>query len=63
MDHSRGSMLWIRPDGSLHHVNDYACRKLGYSKEELLSMTIYDINPNITEMAWSSRMAACSGFG
>jgi PAS domain S-box-containing protein len=55
IDHSRGSMLWIGSDGSLLHVNDYACRKLGYSKEELLSMTIRDINPNITKKIWSSR--------
>lgn len=30
------------------YVNDEACKSLGYSRDELLSMTVYDIDPNIT---------------
>lgn len=30
------------------YVNDEACKSLGYSREQLLSMTVYDIDPNIT---------------
>src|SRR6266852_5902522 len=30
-------------------VNEKACVELGYSREELLSMTVYDIDPNIDE--------------
>jgi PAS domain S-box-containing protein len=30
-------------------VNDTACRTLGYSRDELLSMTAYDINPTLTK--------------
>lgn len=29
-------------------VNDVACKRLGYSREELLSMTIYDTTPGLT---------------
>jgi PAS domain S-box-containing protein len=29
-------------------VNEFACRSLGYSREELLSMSIFDIDPVIT---------------
>ncbi len=37
--------FWMTEDGSLIYVNDAACSKLGYSKEELLTMSISDIGP------------------
>ncbi len=36
-------------DGKLLEVNQYACDSLGYSREELLSLTIKDIDPNVSE--------------
>ena len=30
-------------------VNEKACQDLGYSREELLAMTVFDINPNLNE--------------
>src|SRR5580658_4829538 len=30
-------------------VNEKACKDLGYSREELLAMTVFDINPNLDE--------------
>ncbi|HEY3973198.1 MAG TPA: sigma 54-interacting transcriptional regulator [Candidatus Sulfotelmatobacter sp.] len=30
-------------------VNEKACQDLGYSREELLAMTIFDVNPNLDE--------------
>ncbi|HTW58627.1 MAG TPA: PAS domain S-box protein [Terriglobales bacterium] len=30
-------------------VNDRACKDLGYTREELLSMTVFDINPGLDE--------------
>ena len=38
-------------------VNDRACLNLGYTREELLSMTVYDINPELDPTA-GARMAA-----
>jgi PAS domain S-box-containing protein len=34
-------------DNGIIDVNESACKTLGYSKEELLKMTISDINPNV----------------
>ncbi len=45
-------------------VNEKSCRDLGYSREELLSMTVFDIDPEVTEsvhMAALQRLAE-SGF-
>ncbi|WP_224981659.1 hybrid sensor histidine kinase/response regulator [Geomonas agri] len=39
------SIFWAAPDGRLVDVNEAACRKLGYSRDELLGMTIPDIDP------------------
>jgi PAS domain S-box-containing protein len=39
------SIFWINPDGNFIYVNDTACKKLGYSREELLEMNVADIDP------------------
>jgi PAS domain S-box-containing protein len=45
-------------------VNERACIRLGYSREELLSMTIFDIDPSIDEslVARLGQQLAESGF-
>ncbi|MBU5614181.1 hybrid sensor histidine kinase/response regulator [Geomonas azotofigens] len=39
------AIFWAAPDGRLVDVNEAACRKLGYSRDELLGMTVPDIDP------------------
>ena len=41
------SAFWIGRDGRLLIVNERASKCLGYSRDELLSKTIHDIDPNI----------------
>jgi PAS domain S-box-containing protein len=45
VDHSSSQAFWTTPEGRIFYVNDAACRTLGYSREELLVMTISDIDP------------------
>jgi PAS domain S-box-containing protein len=52
IDHAPEDILWLRPDGTLFYVNDAACMSLGYTREELLSMTVHDINPDFPKEAW-----------
>ncbi|MBU1055564.1 MAG: PAS domain S-box protein [Proteobacteria bacterium] len=40
---------WIDSDMQILYVNDSACKALGYSREELLTMSIADIDPNYSE--------------
>lgn len=45
-------IIWVGPQAQIHKVNSAACKYLGYSEEELLSMTIHDINPNYQTYNW-----------
>ncbi|MBN2071190.1 MAG: sigma 54-interacting transcriptional regulator [Candidatus Krumholzibacteriota bacterium] len=47
VDLAGDEIYWIRPDMTLGFANDQACRFLGYSRDELLKMSITDINPGI----------------
>jgi PAS domain S-box-containing protein len=40
------------PDGRVVFANDRACKSLGYTMEELCSMTVFDFDPNFTKRTW-----------
>ncbi|HSV26448.1 MAG TPA: PAS domain S-box protein [Sedimentisphaerales bacterium] len=52
LDRSRDAVFWILPDGRLYYVNDAACTSLGYTREELLSMNILDIDAVMKPSEW-----------
>ncbi len=39
------AIFWVNSEGEILYVNDTASKMLGYSKEELTSMKVSDINP------------------
>ena len=47
IDRSGDAAFWMGPDDQFIYVNEATCRSLGYSREELLQMTIYDIDPGL----------------
>ncbi len=46
VDHVGESAYWMESDGKLVYVNHAACQELGYSREELLTKSVLDIDPN-----------------
>ncbi|MFZ2644432.1 MAG: PAS domain S-box protein [Verrucomicrobiia bacterium] len=52
MDRASDAVFWIAPDARLLYVNEAACRNLGYSRDELLAMSVPDIDPNYQADAW-----------
>ncbi|NGZ28939.1 MAG: GAF domain-containing protein [Magnetococcales bacterium] len=52
VDHASDAMFWIGSDGQFIYVNEGACRSLGYSREELLTLTVMDVDPNATAEVW-----------
>ncbi len=55
VDHSADMNLWMDEEARLVYVNQAACDSLGYSKNELLKMTLHDIDPNIPKEQWPER--------
>ena len=53
VDRGSESIYWMGPDGRLLYVNDRTCETLGYSREELLSMKIQEINTEFPPERWT----------
>lgn len=49
VDHVAEAMMWTAPDGRIVDVNTAACKMLGYSNDELLRMTIFQIATELGE--------------
>jgi PAS domain S-box-containing protein len=52
VDHAGDSVFWVNCEGRILYVNDAACAGLGYSREELLSMSISEIDPDYQPVVW-----------
>ncbi len=48
IEHASESIFWIRPNGHFVYVNEAACKKLGYAKDELLKMSVIHVDPDHT---------------
>ena len=53
LDNAVDTMVCVGHDGRFMDVNDTFCRSSGYSREELLSMTVHDIDPDYSAEIWS----------
>jgi len=52
VDQVGDAAYWMGADARFVYVNMAACRVLGYSSEELLTMTVHDIDPNFPREVW-----------
>ncbi|MHC4176224.1 MAG: sensor histidine kinase [Planctomycetota bacterium] len=52
VDHAGDAVFWMGPDARIIYANLAACRRLGYSQDELLSMTVHDIDPDFPAAVW-----------
>jgi two-component system, cell cycle sensor histidine kinase and response regulator CckA len=57
MDHSGEAILWCGPDSRYMYVNDAACRILGYSREELLALSVWHVAPRRSAADWPNAWA------
>ncbi|MGE8721021.1 PAS domain-containing sensor histidine kinase [Leptospira terpstrae] len=47
------SIVWIDEEGNYVFVNDAACKNYGYTKEELLSMKMFQVDPLFSVERWN----------
>src|ERR1017187_9776536 len=52
-----GSWLLTRVNGTFAFVNQHACNTLGYEREELMALTLFDVDVNMTKETWSQILA------
>ncbi|HNT43030.1 MAG TPA: PAS domain S-box protein [Syntrophorhabdaceae bacterium] len=52
VDNAVDSIYWIDNTGSIAYVNNSACLSTGYDRHELLSMKIYEIEPDRPARDW-----------
>ena len=52
LDRAGENILWIASDGRILDTNETACNKLGYSREEMTSLTVADIDPLFPFETW-----------
>ena len=57
VDNSTDAVYWMGPDAKLIYVNNAAIEALGYSKSELLTMTVHDIDPEFPAEIWPAHWA------
>jgi PAS domain S-box-containing protein len=55
LDNAQDIVIWFCSDGRIYYANNSACKSFGYSRDEMLSLTIFDINPNVTREIWNDR--------
>ncbi len=53
IEQAADAVIWHDSKAGIQRVNKAACTLLGYSREELLNLTIQDINPGSNQQTWS----------
>jgi two-component system, cell cycle sensor histidine kinase and response regulator CckA len=53
LDHMDDYPTWLDSDGRIVEVSEATCRNLGYSREELLAMTVFDIDLSVSPESWA----------
>jgi PAS domain S-box-containing protein len=52
IDNLAEEVFWMTPNGRIWNVNEVACEKLCYTREELLSLSVADFDPSFPREAW-----------
>ena len=55
IDRSPEEVIWITSGGRLYGVNDAVCDNLAYTRSQLLSMNIWDVDTGLTQDSWLVR--------
>lgn len=63
VDHCKTPIAWIQSDAKIRYVNLAECEQLGYSRSELQTMTVFDVDPDCTPEKWPELWSVLKGAG
>ena len=63
IDSAADAVFWIGPDGRFVYANEAACSSLGYERAELLAMSVFDVEPHLSEGSWPTRWQELRAHG
>jgi PAS domain S-box-containing protein len=63
LKHAADSIYWIDSEARIYCFNETACNLLDFSREELDSLTIFDITTDFSEAKWSEQFSAIKTGG
>ena len=52
-DNAADTIFWLDQNAGFYYVNDEACRALGYPREELMRLSLFDIDPFFSREQWA----------
>jgi PAS domain S-box-containing protein len=58
MDNAADAIYWAGADSTIVDANEAACRSLGYTRDELLGLRVFDVDVRSTPETWSAIWAA-----
>ncbi len=63
IDHSSDLVHWVGRDGRILNVNESGVSRYGYSREEMLRLTVFDLNPGLGPESWADQWEATKKGG
>jgi PAS domain S-box-containing protein len=58
VDQASDSVQWMNSEAGFVYVNEQACRSLGYSREELMRLNLWDVDPLFSKEIWEQSWQA-----
>ncbi|MBD0376523.1 MAG: sigma 54-interacting transcriptional regulator, partial [Flavisolibacter sp.] len=55
IENLRDQIFWVDRTGKFIRVNEAACRESGFGTDELMKMTVFDLNPELTQEEWDKK--------
>lgn len=63
IDRAAYGAVWVKPDATLYYANEACCNLLGYPREQLLELSVFDVNPDFTSGTWQEHWEALKRAG
>ena len=55
IERASDSIFWVDSEARIYFVNEAACKTLGYTRDELLKLSVYDIDADFPKENWPNQ--------